>query len=412
MAETAENVLPPRHVTLVLCLPDGTLLGALPPYDVGSPYWPEVADVVPAARERYGVDVTVLRLVGTDVAREVAGGPVTYLAQVAEVPDVDLLPWEEDDPLAQEPLRQLWAQPGGPDRDLAWADEVLVERGTPRVGPARQVRTWNLSSLWRLPTADGAVWLKVVPPFFAHEGAMLGALPPDVVPPLVATDGPRVLLREIPGDDQYGAPVERLLRMVPLLVGLQVEWAGRVDALLELGLPDWRAPALAAAAEGALERTAADLPADVVSTVSALVAGLADRMAGVASCGLPDTLVHGDFHPGNVRGDDQRLVLLDWGDCGVGHPLLDQAAFVERLTPRDRDAVLTAWARLWRDALPTSDPERASALLQPVAALRQAVIYDHFLTHIEPSERVYHAPDPATWLRRAAALAERPLGGP
>jgi len=398
----------PRQVTLVLCLPDGTLLGALPPYDVAFPYWPEAADVVARAHELYGVDVTVLRLLTAHAEREVAGGPVTYLAQVPRRPDADLVPWAGEDPLAPHRLRQTWAEPGGPDRDLAWADGVLVGRGTPRVGPARQVRTWNLSSLWRLPTADGAVWLKVVPPFFAHEGAMLARLPADVVPPVVAADGPRVLLAEVAGDDQYDAPLDRLLRMPPLLVGVQVGWVGRVQELLRIGLPDWRATALGAAAEGTLDRAASGLGRDVVKAVSRLLSGLTDRMAEVMSCGIPDTLVHGDFHPGNLRGTDDRLVLLDWGDCGVGHPLLDEAAFVERLSPSDRATVLAAWARLWRDAVPGCEPERAGALLRPVAALRQAVIYDTFLAQIEPSERVYHAPDPAMWLTRAADLTDPP----
>ena len=46
-----------------------------------------------------------------------------------------------------------------------------------------------------------------------------------------------------------------------------------------------------------------------------------------------------------------------------------------------------------------------AALLAPVAALRQALIYRMFLDSIEPDERVYHAGDPAHWLGRAAELA-------
>ena len=55
--------------------------------------------------------------------------------------------------------------------------------------------------------------------------------------------------------------------------------------------------------------------------------------------------------------------------------------------------------------MPGCDPDRAAALLAPVAALRQALIYRTFLDGIEPDERVYHANDPGTWLRRAAALS-------
>jgi hypothetical protein len=398
---TGPTELPPRHVTLVLCTPDGHVLGALPPYEVALPWWPEVADVIAAAKALFGVDVTVLRLlhVGREQTRD--GGPITYLAQVDEPPTVDLAPWTGD-PNADEPLRQQWARPGGPDADLAWAECVLSDRGTPLAAAAEQMRTWNLSSLWRLPTGGGAAWLKVVPPFFAHEGAMLERLPVDVVPLVIATDGPRVLLEEIAGEDQYFAPLERLVRMVPLLVALQVQWADRVDELLGMGLPDWRVPSLAGMAEQAVARTADQLEAELLAKLAVLIAELDARFAAVDACGIPDSLVHGDFHPGNVRGDDERLVLLDWGDCGVGHPLLDQAAFVERLSPTDRTAVRSLWADLWRDAVPGSDPDQAAQLLEPVAALRQAVIYDVFLAAIEPDERVYHAPDPATWLRRAA----------
>jgi hypothetical protein len=42
--------------------------------------------------------------------------------------------------------------------------------------------------------------------------------------------------------------------------------------------------------------------------------------------------------------------------------------------------------------------------LEPVAPVRQALVYRSFLDQIEPSERVYHASDPAERLRRAAAV--------
>jgi len=34
--------------------------------------------------------------------------------------------------------------------------------------------------VWQLPTAQGSVWLKVVPPFFAHEGRVISQLDPAV----------------------------------------------------------------------------------------------------------------------------------------------------------------------------------------------------------------------------------------
>jgi hypothetical protein len=392
---------PPRVVTLVLCLPGGEVLGALPPFEVAVPWWQEVGPVVDAARSLHSVDVTVLRLLHGS-GDDACGGPVTYLAQVS-TPVAGLNRW--DQPCSDHPLRLPYARPGGPAADLAWASEALAAIDRPQTSTARQVRTWNLSSLWRLPTSAGAVWLKVVPPFFAHEGRVISRLDPVVVPPLLATDGPRVLLEDVAGQDLYDATGPVLRRMVCVLVGLQTQWVGRVPDLLELGLPDWRAGPIPAQAAATLASTADQLPLDVRRACEELVNGLARRFIDIEACGVPDTLVHGDFHPGNFRGDERQLVLLDWGDCCVGNPLLDRAAFLERVPPADRAGVQDHWEGLWRTAVPGCDPARAGELMDPVSALRQAVIYDAFLAGIEPNERVYHRADPARWLRTAAALS-------
>ncbi len=148
----------PRVATLVLCLPDGSVLGALPPLEVALPWWSEAASVVEAARDAHGLDVVVLRLLHAEPERAPGGGAVTYLAEVAAPPPRPLLDWDGDVG-GDDPLRMSWARPGGPAADLAWADAVLAGRGTPRLGHARQIRTWNLSSLWRLPLEHGAAWL-------------------------------------------------------------------------------------------------------------------------------------------------------------------------------------------------------------------------------------------------------------
>jgi hypothetical protein len=396
--------MPPRFARLVLVRHDGEVVGALPPFPVETPWWQEAEPVVKAAREHHAIDVTVLRLLETELSVP-HGGTVTYLAEVGR--GVTGEAW--DGTLDDHPLRMPWARLGGPAADVAWAESQLAERGIRRIGPAQQVRTWNLSSLWRLPVEGQTAWLKCVPTFFAHEGRILAPLQGGPVPTLVAHDAQRMLLAEIPGEDLWDAPTPRLTEMVALLVNLQREWLERTDELLALGLPDWRAPALASAIERLVERVGPKLTTDDRATLDDFVNGLADRFARVAACGLPDTLVHGDFHPGNFRGDDTSLVLLDWGDCGVGHPLLDEPAFLDRV---QTDAVETArrlWHAAWTSGIPGSDPDRASQLLRPVAAARQALIYQKFLDGIEPSERVYHAADPGNWLRRTAELAKSVL---
>jgi len=389
----------PRAAILVLVTPDGALVGSLPAVPVATPWWQEAEPVVAAIRERYGVDVTILRLLDAELDCP-PGGRVTYLAEVAR--PVTAEPWAGT--LDDHPHRQSFARPGGPAADLAWAESVFAERGLRRAGPPVQVRSWNLSSLWRIPVVGQTAWLKVVPPFFAHEGRVLARLAGERVPALLGHNGGRMLLAEIAGDDLYDAEPPRLLEMVTLLVGLQRSWSDRTDELLALGLPDWRAPALGTSIATVIERTADEISADDRAALKEFLHGLPGRFAELAACGLPDTLVHGDFHPGNFRGDGRALTLLDWGDSGVGHPLLDQPAFLGRVPGDAVTAVREHWLRQWRDAVAGSDPARAAVLLAPVAAARQAVIYRGFLDCIEPAEHPYHRHDPAEWLQRAAAL--------
>jgi hypothetical protein len=381
-------------VTVVLVSPAGEVAGALPPFEVETPYWMQVGEVVSGVRERHGMDITVLRLLdatGDPTDEYGMGGDVVYLAEVETA--------------GSDEKRADYARPGGPAKALAWADGVLADRGTPRVGRAEQERSWNLSGIWRLPLAGGgAAWLKVVPPFFAHEGGVIRLLQDSgVVPPLLGTEGGRVLLGDVPGTDQYGAPVELLGPMVDALVRLQVAFVGRVDSLLATGANDWRPAAFIPAAQEVVRRDGAPLPADERRSLARLLEGLEGRFAALAECGVPETLVHGDFHPGNVRSDGQSLVLLDWGDSGVGHPLFDMPAFLERVPHDHEAAIVDRWVGLWTDAVPGSDPRRAAELIAPVAALRQAMIYRMFLDNIEASEQRYHLADVPIWLSKAAA---------
>lgn len=397
---------PPRVATLVLCTPAGEVLGQLRPFRASLPWWQEASDLVARVREEHDVDVTILRVLDASLPAP-PGGPVTYLAEVdeARAGSLPLSGWPGV--LEPHPLRLSYAEPGGPSRDLAWADARLEDHGLVRTGPAQQMRTWNLSSLWRIPVEQGSVWLKCVPPFFAHEGAVLDRLQDGPVPRLLAHQAGRVLMPDIPGEDLYGAQVPTLLTLVSMLVSLQAEWCGREDELLALGMPDWRGDPLTEGIESVVRTTWPELVSEQRAALAGLLERLPRRFASLAECGVPDSLVHGDFAPGNARGHEDEIVLLDWGDCGVGHPLLDMSAFVDRVPPEFVAPIKSHWAARWRQAVPGSDPARAAEILEPIAAARQAVIYQRFLDGIEPSERVYHRNDPARWLRRAAELTTR-----
>ncbi|WP_305786840.1 phosphotransferase family protein [Symbioplanes lichenis] len=388
-----------RNVTLVLVDQAGSVLGALPSFEVGLPWWQEASDVVEAARLKHGVTVTVLRLLAADRPAP-PGGEVVYLAQAHGDIGVSLEPFESvtavgPADLAPEPLRAPWAVPGGPDASVAWALEALGPGDTVAV----QQRTWNLSSLWRIDMAGRPVaWLKQVPWFFAHEPAVLRLLDGvahGLVPEVLAVgEAGRSVLAHVPGEDRYDSGAELCATVAREFHPVQVEFAGRTGDLLAAGVPDRRR-------EGDRFARVAEPWLDSIDGLTDLVDELPARLAAIEACGVPDTLVHGDLHGGNVRATATSRVIVDWGDSVVGHPAFDILRLTDGLPEQPR--LLAEWAARWRESVPGCDPGTALALYRPVAALRSATIYQDFLDHIEPSERPYHESDVPDRLRAAVA---------
>ena len=384
-----------RLVRLVLVDADRNVLGELPWFAVPSPWWADVEPLVCQAKSRFGAQIDVLRLVDV-VGGEPAvarNGRVTYEAQLLGRRPADMRPTQVDIG-ADHPLRAAWARPGGVRAMVEWADAFVD-----RTGPAEQVKTWNLSCLLRLPTATGTVWCKAVPRFFDHEGAILrlvAGVRPDLVPPVLAFRPGVTLLGHVDGVDQWGAEADLAIVMVAALVDLQQ--AITIDELRAIGVPDWRSSALLAAMQELCGRpdVRATLEAEEHEALDRLVGGLPDRLVALDECEIEPSLIHGDFHPGNWRGTPAGLMLLDWGDSGIGHPLLDLPAFLGRMSAESAPAVRERWLGL----LPGS-PGPASELIAPIAALRQALIYRSFLDEIEPAERRYHEADVPLWLRES-----------
>lgn len=383
-----------RRVTLVVADGEGAA-GTVEPFEVDTPWW---QDVAPIMRRHPGL--VVLRLLEVSPGPSGAsGGSVTYL--VEGDPGCELSPWSGDrDLLADHPLRMAWARPGGPGRDLAWAASHVE-----LTGPPRQERTWNLSCIWVLPTTRGAVWLKCVPPFFGHEGAVLDLLADQPVPRVLASDGMRVLMEELPGRDGYDASLREQVALLDALVALQSATVPRLAALRSAGVPDWTWPSVLHRVAEVVGRRAPD-----DARLAALLTSLPERIEAIERCELPTVLVHGDAHGGNARVGATPGAWFDWGDCRVGDAVLDFGVLLRPgLDPSGQ--LLARWASAWQRAAPGCQPHRAFEAAKPLLALADAVVYQGFLDAIEPTERVYHDRDVPHALARAAELAATPWPG-
>jgi hypothetical protein len=371
----------------------GAPVGRVGPFPVAVPWWAEVEPVVAHLGAVLGVPAYVVRLLGVEGGDGARDGHVTYHVEApgttATLPPA---PPPDDD---EDPLRAHWARPEGLRELFAWAEAAL---GAPLKGPPVQRRTWNLGGLFRLPTAAGPVWLKAIPPFAADEARVLAAVAavdPTLVPAVLAAAEGRVLLADVPGEDCWDAGPDVIANGLRRFVAAQSV----------LAAPPWlprREPA--GEARALLARPDLGLTAEEVSAAHALLPGWAE----LADCGLPETVVHGDFHSGNWRSDrGGPPVVLDFADAHAGNPVLDGLRLADFLPAAAGPAARAAWTAAWRAVRPDSDPARALAVAEPLAHLHYAVRYQEFLDGIEESERVYHRGDPAACVRTALAVSSR-----
>ncbi|MGW1177495.1 phosphotransferase family protein [Kitasatospora sp. NPDC002543] len=387
--------------------------GQLGPFEVELGWWSSVDEVVARATDAAGVPVLVARLMEGRSADPGHGGRVRYHAEAlrrpagreAGAPDAGTAAL-----LGPAERRAAWATPEGLRSALAWAEAELAGVGRPRSGPARQIRTWNLSGLFRLPTATGTdAWLKTTTPAFnAREDeaiALLGGVDGALVPTVLAADpsGGRLLLDHVPGEDCWSPSAATVADVVPRFVAAQAALAARPADLA--GLRDRTPRTLAAQLTALLDRLPeeTDLTPGEVDGLARFAAGLPGLLDRLAACGLPETLLHGDFHPGNWRSDGVRPVVVDYADSCLGHPALDGLRPRAYLSPEAWQHHARVWTEAWRRHAPGSDPRRALELAEPLHHLSYALRYQEFLDHIEPSERPYHEGDPAAELRAALA---------
>ena len=366
----------------------GACAGVVGPFRIDNPWWAEVEPVVTQLEETLGVPAVVLRLLtveGSDGARD---GHVTYHAEALDPPG-DLAPCDFTDD--DHPLRQPWARAVGVRDLLGWAARPVGLAGRPV-----QRKTWNLAGLFRLPTADGPVWLKAIPAFAAAEPAAIAAfaeVDPELVPAVLASAPGRLLLADVPGADCWDPSAPVVVDAVHRLATAQAR-IGQPPR----GLPDRRPEALAAAVRDLLDGpVGAELGPDELRAARSLQR----RWEMLDDCGLPDTVVHGDFHPGNWRRGDGSPVVLDFADAHLGNPVLDGLRVIDFLPPGLRRTAASAWTAAWAGAVPRSRPAEALRIAEPLAHLAYAVRYQEFLDNIEPSERVYHLGDPAAVIRQA-----------
>ena len=378
-----------RRATVVVAGDDGPA----PVVEPEIPWWSEVRSLVAAAESAVGAPLRVLRRLSVESGELGRDSEVTYLFEREGGPPAD----EPD-----HPLRSRWARSGWLDEVLAW--EPVASR---LAGRAVQEKWWNLSAVLEIPTADGSVWLKAIPDFFADEGRVIESLASFRVPRVLALADRMMLMAPIPGEDQWEADDAAVEELVTLLVDIQLWSVDHLDEFFPLGARDRRHDHLAKDLSELMQRddVRATLSPEEAYEIDALLPRVAEWAKELDGCGLPITLIHGDFHPGNARGVPGELVLLDWTDAAVGSPLLDLPPFLARLSPERAAATRELVARVWSRHVAGVDFDRAFVLAELLRGAADAITFQDFVDGIEPAERIDHEADVPAALRRVIGTA-------
>jgi hypothetical protein len=356
-----------------------------------------------ALKRSLGLDAVFLR-VAARIAREDEIDLVNQFDAAPEKwkprPPAEWLPLEETEPSAVapkefraaverwleelrggpvDPKRPPWARPGWLAEAAEWVAEHVPVRGKPKL-----IRQWPLSSVYRFDASDGAVYLKAVFALFRAEPAVTAALArehPGKVPDVVATDTERgwMLMHELGGKSARGLQALDGMRTT---ARIQRAWERREAELASFGCR-----------RRGVEDIAAEAPQ---------FAGLCDRLQ---TLGMPDTLVHGDLHQGNMLVVDDRTAVIDWSDAAIGHPFVDLAP-VLWIGEKHRDELLEAYVEAWSDFGSRDELLEAGAIGEVLGCVYQAISYRAINAAFEPADRWLFADSYSDWLERADALGK------
>ncbi len=174
---------------------------------------------------------------------------------------------------------------------------------------------------------------------------------------------------------------------VTTLADLQIDSISVQQKLLESGCRDLRTTALLELVDPFLDSMAelmsrqTKVPPPVLSRqeLSCLGVTLKDALHCLGALGIPDTLGHSDFNPGNIVVGSESCTFIDWAEAHVGHPFLTFEYLVSHLK-KDYPGLLQfeedirSWYTLrWQSVLSPEQVSEALSLTPLVAVFAYAV---------------------------------------
>ena len=322
--------------------------------------------------------------------------------------------------------RVPWARPGWYRRIRQWITTTLMNKGW-QLGEIALYRAWGISAgLW-VKTDQGRVYVKAPPPQFGREAAVtrfLAAHAPTRFPNVVATDEDEgwLMMLASPAGPLLAQADPANWRAALVEYGRQ-QRASRAwqVALQERGCVDRGLDALADEAEQLLAEAHWLRPEPSVAFADEELARfrtvlpeLQQRCRYYARHGLASTIIHGDFHPGNILSDAAGPLFIDWSDACWGHPFMDLVIFLLEdfgnppLVNEQTEQIVTAYLAGWTAENSLAELRAEFEALRPVAYLFHALTYARIVDNLEPSAR-WEMHNVVPWIVRQVWSGQNPL---
>lgn len=258
-----------------------------------------------------------------------------------------------------------WYAHGWQSTLTCWIDTELSSRGASRTGPVFQTRHSPISCVVQTDSSLGPLICKATPDSMKHE-AMILRLLADILPastPRVLSADPHhgwVLMKAFEPAEGPSNILHDCLQTVRCLAHTQLACIDRTAELIAKGCPQRSIVRLVPDLEEMLS------PGGTIEcwyrAKSSMVRNNLDRIKEscllLASSSLPETLIHSDLHPGNVCRTDDGIVLFDWADSCIAHPLVDLEPILWHLGRRAGDAgeaIIQEFVAVW--AASTQKPQ-------------------------------------------------------
>jgi hypothetical protein len=249
-----------------------------------------------------------------------------------------------------------------------WVHDRVEEKGHRVIRPLDQRRVCAWSTQIVVPTDVGRLWFKALCPSMAFEPALqdlLATVVPHQVDRPYAIDPRRGWMMTVDRgqtlSDSHEPTLDDWCAVVETTADLQRAIAPHRDDVLATGVQDCSPATVPARFDDLVEcfstlspEHPSHLDADLRPALRAIRPKLVDVCAQIAASPLPNTVQHGDLHPGNVFVVNGELRVFDFGDTqwapavevlSVPHGILTEEG---RLPWRP---VIDAYAERWRDVV-------------------------------------------------------------